>query len=132
LDFLLVLFGFALGALVGAFILGNMVISLFYGLPVGLWHVIKGEMHIGVVFHFLMLPLFWTVISIGFGYVTYGWARPVYDFMQHNFGFIAGQWVTLAMIGWSFLTPGGRRGMREDFYEVAERYLKAKPDPSQA
>jgi hypothetical protein len=124
LEFILFGVGLMAGIVFAAFAGANMLLPFLYSLPVSLWLVAKRQLRPVALLFIPVGPMVWAVALIALGYVLAKLAPSVLDFALNNVGFIIGQWVGLAMLMWSFLTPGGRARMFDDYARVNARFMR--------
>lgn len=106
------------GIMVGIFVYAQMLLPLFYGLPVSILMVAKRQLKFRGILFQLVTPAIWFIGLIGLGLVL-SWVWPgLLKFFIYNPAFNAGTGIGFILILANLFTSSGRKSIREDFNDV--------------
>lgn len=111
---------FFIGLFIGIWLFGNTVLPIVYGLPVGLWWVLRGWLRpIWAPLLYLLAPIIWTVFAVGGVTLLYIFWPAVLD----SAGFDSGVGFGLLGVVWRLFASESRRDLRQDFLDMMGRNI---------
>jgi hypothetical protein len=111
---------FFVGLLVAIWLFSNTVLPIVYGLPVGLWWVLRGWLRpVWAPLTYLIAPIIWIVLAVGALTLLYIFWPAALESTGLNIG------IGFAFLGtaWRLFTKESRRDLRQDFVDTMGRYL---------
>lgn len=113
------------GVIIGVFVYAQMLLPLFYGLPVSISMAIKGKLKPVAILYQLLTPLIWFVGLFIFGFILAIIWPNLARFFAYNQSFQLGTTVGFFLLIGNVLTRKGRADVREEFNEVTvKRFAK--------
>lgn len=125
MTFVLELFLFVTGFLLGLWYTAMLVLPLFYGVPMALFAWFRKELHFRAVLAYLIAPLFWIVFftAILAGMRSFWYLG--FNYLQESGGFNAGDALgCLVLIGNALLSKKAKANLKSEFDEFVQPYKK--------